>query len=100
MKMPSVVAIVFLVIGLAMSTFAQQKDTFDRQIAQQIRVLAMKFHEAINRNDAAAIAALYTEDGVNVGPEEHRMVGRPSKKVMHGFFRVGIPATIYLSSIG
>ena len=68
MKMPSVVAIVFLVIGLAMSTFAQQKDTFDPQIAQQIRVLAMKFHEAINRNDAAAIAALYTEDGVNVGP--------------------------------
>jgi uncharacterized protein (TIGR02246 family) len=68
MKMPMVVAIVSLAIDLAVPTFAQQKDTVDPQIAQQIRLLAMKFHEAINRNDAAAIAALYTEDAVNVLP--------------------------------
>ena len=68
MKVPVVVVIVFLAIDLALPTFAQQKDTLDPQIAQQIRVLAMKYHEAINRNDAAAMAALYTEDAVNVLP--------------------------------
>jgi hypothetical protein len=68
MKVPVVVVIVFLAIDLALPTFAQQKDTLDPQIAQQIRVLAMKYHEAINRNDAAAVAALYTEDAVNVLP--------------------------------
>ena len=60
-----VVAIVWLVIGLAVTTFAQQNNTVDPQTAQQIRALAMKYDEAFNRNDAAAVAALYTEDGVH-----------------------------------
>jgi ketosteroid isomerase-like protein len=100
MKMPLVVAVVFLAIGLAMPTFAQQKDTLDPQIAQQIRVLAMKYHEAINRNDAAAMAALYTEDAANVLPGGAFHGRQAIEKVGHGFFRVGILATIYLSSIG
>jgi hypothetical protein len=44
--------------------FAQQKDTVDPKIAEQIRTLAMKFDESFNKNDASAVAALYTEDGV------------------------------------
>jgi hypothetical protein len=63
MKMRLVVTIVWLVIGLAVTAFAQQKNTVDPQTAQQIRALAMKYDEAFNRNDAAAVAALYTEDG-------------------------------------
>jgi len=46
--------------------FAQ--DTVDPKIAQQIRVLAAKYDEAYNRNDAAAVAALYTEDAVLGSP--------------------------------
>src|ERR1700729_3479444 len=38
--------------------------TVDPKIKQQIRVLAAKYDEAINKHDAAAVAALYTEDGV------------------------------------
>jgi uncharacterized protein (TIGR02246 family) len=59
-------ALVGLAIGFTVPTFAQQKDTVDPKTAQQIRALSMKYDEAFNRNDAAAVAALYTEDGVQV----------------------------------
>ena len=64
MKIRLVVALVGLAISFAVPTFTQQKDTVDPQIAQQIRVLASKYDEAINKHDAAAVAALYTQDGV------------------------------------
>jgi uncharacterized protein (TIGR02246 family) len=64
MKMRLVIALIGLAIIFALPTFAQQKDTVDPKIKQQIRVLAAKYDEAINKHDAAAVAALYTEDGV------------------------------------
>jgi ketosteroid isomerase-like protein len=64
MKIPLVVALAGLVIGFSLPTFAQQKDTVDPQTAQQVRVLAMKYDEAMNKHDAAAIASLYTQNGV------------------------------------
>jgi uncharacterized protein (TIGR02246 family) len=64
MKMRLVIALIGLAISFALPTFAQQKDTVDPKIKQQIRVLAAKYDEAINKHDAAAVAALYTEDGV------------------------------------
>ena len=45
MKIRLVVALVGLAIGFALPTFAQQKDTVDRQIAEQIRALAAKYDE-------------------------------------------------------
>ena len=51
-------------IGVAVPAFAQQKDTVDPQIAQQIRALGVKYDEAFNKNDADAVAAFYTEDAV------------------------------------
>jgi uncharacterized protein (TIGR02246 family) len=51
-----------MAISFALPTLAQQKDTVDPKIEQQIRVLTTKFDEAFNRNDAPAVAALYTED--------------------------------------
>jgi ketosteroid isomerase-like protein len=64
MKIPLAVALVCLVIGSVVPAFAQHKDTVDPQIEQQIRVLAAKYDAAFNNHDAAAIAALYTEDGL------------------------------------
>jgi uncharacterized protein (TIGR02246 family) len=70
-----------LAISLAVSTFAQQKDTADPQIAQQrdlsgdVKALAefgdlgLKLDEGYNKNDAAAVAALFTEDAVLVSPD-------------------------------
>jgi uncharacterized protein (TIGR02246 family) len=58
-----------LAIGFALPSFAQQKDTADRQIAQQIRAAAKKYDEAFSKNDAAAMAALFTDDAVQVAPD-------------------------------
>jgi hypothetical protein len=46
-----------LVISFATSSFAQQNDAIDPQIAQQIRALTMKYEEALNEHDAEAAAA-------------------------------------------
>ena len=64
MQMPLVVALVVSAIGISAPSFAQQKDTVDPKTDQQIRVLAAKYDEAYNKHDSAAVAALYTEDGV------------------------------------
>lgn len=66
MKIRLLGALVGLAINFAVSTFAQEKETVDPQIAQQIRALSIKYDEAFNKNDAAALAALYTEDAVEV----------------------------------
>jgi len=58
MKIRLVVALAGLAMSFALPAFAQQKDTVDPKIEQQIRVLAAKYDEAINKQDAAAVAAL------------------------------------------
>jgi len=55
-----------LAISFALPTFAQQTDTPDPQLRQEIVALTKKFDDAMNNNDAAARAALYTEDAVEV----------------------------------
>ena len=66
MKMRLLLALVGLAISFAFPTFAQQKDPVDPRTAQEIRALAMKYDEAINKQDPAAVAALYTENAVYV----------------------------------
>ena len=70
-----------MAISFALPTFAQQKDAADPRIAQQrdllgdVKALAefgelgLKLDEAYNKNDAAAVAALFTEDAVLVAPD-------------------------------
>ena len=81
MKMRLLLAIAGLAISFALPTFAQQKDAADPQIAQQrdllgdVKALAefgelgLKLDEAYNKNEAAAVAALFTEDAVLVAPD-------------------------------
>jgi uncharacterized protein (TIGR02246 family) len=69
MKMRLVVALAGFAISFALPTFAQQTDTIDPKTAQQIRALGMKYDEAFNKYDSAALAALYTEDAVFATPE-------------------------------
>jgi len=68
MKM-HLVALVGLAIGLALPTFAQQTNTPDPQLRQRLIDLIKKHGDAINKNDAAAVAALFTEDAVIVEQE-------------------------------
>ena len=64
MKIRLLLTFVELALGFVSPSFAEQEDKVDPQIAVQIRALASKYDAAFNRNDAAAVAALYTEDVV------------------------------------
>jgi uncharacterized protein (TIGR02246 family) len=68
MKIRSLLALVGLAITVALPALAQQQDTVDPKIAEQVRALATKYDEAFNQNDAAAIAALITDDAVWMTP--------------------------------
>ena len=48
-------AIAAFVIGLVQPNFAQNNDTVDPKVEQQIRVLAAQYDEAFNKNDATAL---------------------------------------------
>jgi uncharacterized protein (TIGR02246 family) len=61
-----VVALVGLAISFALPAVAQQTNTPDPQLREQLVALTKKFDEAWNNNDAAALAALYTQDAVEV----------------------------------
>ena len=66
MRVHSLLTLVGLAIGFAVPTFAQQKDTAASQIDEQI---VKKLDVAFNNGDAAAVAALFTEDAVLVTPD-------------------------------
>ena len=67
MKIRLLGALVGLAISFALPTFAQQKETVDPQLIQKLDdTLNKKYNEAINNHDAAALGALYTEDGIFV----------------------------------
>ena len=66
MRIRSLIVLVGFAIGFALPTFAQQTDTPDREVRQQLLALAKKFEEAWDNNDAATLAALFTEDAVLV----------------------------------
>ena len=61
MKIRFLLALVGLAISFALPTFAQQNDTAASQIDEQI---VKKLDVAFNNGDAAAVAALFTEDAV------------------------------------
>ena len=58
--------LVGLAIGYALPTVAQEQKTVDPKVRQEIEAVEMKFQEAYNNRDLAAIAALYTENAVEV----------------------------------
>jgi ketosteroid isomerase-like protein len=76
MKIRLVVALTGLAISFALPTFAQQTNTPGPQLRQQILALDKKFDEAWTNNDAAAMAALYTEDAVIVRNDGGPIYGR------------------------
>ena len=66
MKIRSAVALIGLAISFALPTFGQQNNAPDSQIVQQLHAIGKKSDEAFLKGDAAALAALYTEDAVEV----------------------------------
>jgi hypothetical protein len=60
------VALVGLAISFAVPALAQEQNTIDPAVRQQIEAVNMKYDEAYNKGDAAAIVARYTQDAVEV----------------------------------
>jgi uncharacterized protein (TIGR02246 family) len=69
MKIRFAVVLVGLTISFAPPAFAQQNDTVDAEIAQQVRALASNYDAAFNRQDAVTVAGLYAENAVFNTPE-------------------------------
>jgi uncharacterized protein (TIGR02246 family) len=68
MKIRLVVALVGLAMSFALPTFAQQTDTPDPQLREKLVAAIKKHTDALDKNDAAAVAANFTEDGILVTP--------------------------------
>ena len=60
------IGVVGLAIGFASPTFAQEKNAVDPQLRRQLDAFLKKHDEAWNNNDASALAALFTDDGIEV----------------------------------
>jgi ketosteroid isomerase-like protein len=73
MKIRTAVAFVGLAFSFALPISAQQKDTTDPEVRsadpevrRQIEAAIVKYEEAYNKYDAAALAALYTQNAIEV----------------------------------
>ena len=70
--------LVGLAISFTLPTFAQEKEEANPfpfraiaaspQIVQQLEAINLKFDEAYNKHDAAAVAALFTANAIQVTP--------------------------------
>ena len=66
MKIPFLITLLGLAISFALPALAQQQSTVDPEVRHGIEAVFMKFGEAFNKRDPAAMAALYTEDAVQL----------------------------------
>ena len=66
MKIRLLLSLAGLAVGFAFPTLAQEQNTVDPEVRQQLEAVNMKLVEAQNKGDAAAIAALFTQDAVQV----------------------------------
>ena len=69
MKTRLLLAIAGLAIGSALPTFAQQTNTPDPQLRQKLVDAIKKHTDALEKNDATAVAANFTENGILVTPD-------------------------------
>jgi hypothetical protein len=66
MKVRLLLTLAGLAIGFAVPALAQEQNTVDPEVRRQIEAVQMKFDEAFNKYDAAACAAFFTQDGVEI----------------------------------
>jgi uncharacterized protein (TIGR02246 family) len=69
MKLRLVPAIAGLAICVVLPAIAEEQNAVDPEVRQQIEAVLTKYEDAYNKNDAAAIAALYTADAAEVFDE-------------------------------
>jgi uncharacterized protein (TIGR02246 family) len=91
-RLPS--ALIALALSFAVPTFAQAQNTVEPEVRQQLEAAALHYDEAWNKHDAAAIAALYTEDAIRLidNVDGTVSVGREAiAKEFAGYFAASLP---------
>src|SRR5271165_4756643 len=76
MKIRFLLALFGLAISFAVATFAQQPNTPDPQLREALATLLKKMDDGFVNSDAAALAALYTDDAVHVTFNQPLIYGR------------------------
>ena len=66
MKIRRLLILAGLAIGVAAPALAQEQDTVDPEVRQQIEAVTKRREEAYNKQDAAAWCAFYTQDAIDV----------------------------------
>jgi uncharacterized protein (TIGR02246 family) len=66
MKMPFILTLAGLAIGFAVPALAQEQNTLDPEVRQQIEAVVKKHEQAYNEYDAAAFADGFTQYAVEV----------------------------------
>jgi hypothetical protein len=66
MKMRLLVTLAGFAIGFVLPVLAQEQNMVDPEVRQQIEAVLKMREEAINKNDAAAVAALYTQYAASI----------------------------------
>jgi hypothetical protein len=66
MKMRLLVTVAGFAIGFVLPVLAQEQNMVDPEVRQQIEAVLKMHEEAINKNDAAAVAALYTQYAASI----------------------------------
>ena len=90
MKIRLLLTLAGLAIIFALPTFAQEKDTIDSRTRSQIsEQIDKEFDEAFNNGDAAALAALFTQDAVWVTPQGPLFGREAIQKRFAGMFQQG-----------
>jgi hypothetical protein len=92
MKTRFVIALVGLAISLALPAFAQEKDSVDPKIAEQIRDLANKMSKhTTGRTRSPLPRSMRRTASMSRLTTEHFTVDRPSRRIMRsGIFSFGI----------
>jgi uncharacterized protein (TIGR02246 family) len=70
----------------------QYQGTADPQTAQEVHAYTGNYIERFNKNDAAAVAALFTEDGILVTPDGTVFGRKAIEKNYAGFFQQWHPS--------
>jgi hypothetical protein len=87
MKIRLVVSLVGLAISFALPVFAQQTNKPDPQLRERL-ITRIKAHtDALDKNDAAAVAANFTEDGILVTPDGPSFGREAIQKYFEGVFK-------------
>jgi ketosteroid isomerase-like protein len=66
MKIRFLFAFIGLAISFAVPVLAQEQNTVDPEVRQQIEAALKEFDQECNKQDTAAIAALFTQDAVEM----------------------------------